>query len=386
MDTICLDDVKNLISRNGGAHVSIFMPTHHAGGENPQDPIRLRNLMRVAEEKLVARGLRPAEARALLAPAESLYTDNLFWRQQGDGLALFIESSMFMYYRLPKVMPELVGVSDRYYIKPLISLISECGWFYVLSLSRHENRLLQCTSVGSVRISLGDVPKSMPEALRYDTSDNRMQYHIAPQVGGSNFGASTAIQSGEESRPNYDKRNLIQYLNQVSKGISKLLKEEKAPMVLSAVDYIHPFYRSVNEYPNLLEKGIYGNPDGVSDDVLREQAWKIVKPYFEKIIRDAVGEYNRLAGTGRTAKGLEEVIDAAKNGRVRFLFMAENVQQWGRYDFENNHIEIHKESQPGDEDLMDLVAYLTVKQNGAIYELKPEEVPGDAPVSAVLRY
>jgi hypothetical protein len=386
MDTICLDDVKKLMQKDGGARVSIFMPTHHAGGENPQDPIRLRNLMRMAEEGLVARGLRAAEARLMLAPAENLYTDNLFWRQQGDGLALFIESNQFFFYRLPLQLKEEVGVAERFYIKPLVPLINDCGWFYVFSISRQENRLLQCSSAGSVRINLVDVPKNMPESLHYEIPGDRMQYHVAPQVGGSNFGASTAIQSGEGSRPNYDKRNIMQYFEQVDKGLGNILKDEKAPLVLAAVDYLHPLFRAANSYQNLLSEGILGNPDGVGDDTLRQQAWNIVKLYFDKMKRDASGEYNRSAGTGRTASGLNEVITAAKNGQVRFLFVTEGRSAWGSYSESDGVQNVHAEPEAGDEDLIDLSIFHTLNHSGSIFVMKADEIPGGEPISAVLRY
>ncbi len=224
MDTICLNDIKTLIQNGGGAHVSIFMPTHHRGGVDQQDPIRLKNLLRTAEEKLVAKGLRPAEARSLLKPAETLLTDNLFWRQQSDGLALFMEPNQYFYYRLPIVLKEEVGVGERFYIRPIVPMLSNCGLFYVLAISHNENRLLQCTPSGSIRINLSEIPKDMSEALHYETPDNRVQYHVPAPAGGSNFGGATAIQTGEGSRPNYDKRNILQYLNQVNKGVNQVLK------------------------------------------------------------------------------------------------------------------------------------------------------------------
>jgi hypothetical protein len=194
----------------------------------------------------------------MLKPAESLITDNLFWRQQSDGLALFIDPDIYLYYRVPIYLIEEVGVAERFYIKPLVSLLSDCGLFYVLAISQDEIRLLQCTAFGSVRIKLLDLPRNMPEALGYETPDNRLQYHVATPSGGSNFGGATAIQTGEGSRPNYHKRNIMQYLDRIGKGINKIVKLEKAPMVLAGVDYLHPMYHEANIYHNLLPEGILG--------------------------------------------------------------------------------------------------------------------------------
>ena len=46
MDSVTIDDLKALIEREGGPCVSLFMPTHRAGAETQQDPIRFRNLLR----------------------------------------------------------------------------------------------------------------------------------------------------------------------------------------------------------------------------------------------------------------------------------------------------------------------------------------------------
>jgi hypothetical protein len=386
MDTICLNDIKEIIRNGGGVHVSIFMPTHSRGGMDQQDPIRLRNLLRVAERQLEDSGLRSTEARALIKPAETLLTDNLFWRQQSDGLALFIEPDMYFYYHVPIVLREEDGVGKRFHIKSLIPLLSDCGWFYVLGISQNEIRLLQCTASGSVRLNLADIPRSKEEALRYETPDNRMQHHVQAPSGGSNLGGATAIQSGEGSRPNYNKRNVMQYLSQVSNGIQNILKEEQAPLVLVAVDYIHSMYRDVNLYHNLLPEGVMGNPDGVGDNTIREQAWTIVRPYFSKIQKDAAADFDNLAGTGLTTTGLTDVIPAAYHGRVRFLFIAEGVQQWGRFQPDTNTVTIHPEMQNGDEDLIDLAAFETLNHAGLIYTMNPVEVPGGPPASAILRF
>jgi hypothetical protein len=386
MDTICLNDVKALIQNGGGAHVSIFMPTHHKGGLDQQDPIRFRNLLRTAEEKLVAKGVRPTEARSMLKPAEALLTDNLFWRQQSDGLAFFLAPNQYFYYRLPIELKEFVSVGERYSVSPVISLLSNCGLFYVLILSQDENRLLQCTSAGSVRINLSDIPKDMTSALHYEIPDSNRQFHTVSQISGSNFSGGISVQSEAGSRANYEKNNILQYFEQINMGVMKYLKEETAPMVMAGVDYLHPIYKTANTYRSLLAEGIKGNPNGVSDDTLREQAWTIVRPYFAKAQRDAIADFHKSAGTGLTATGLINVVTAAYQGRVRFLFIADGVQQWGSFNAETNAVTVHPNPEPADEDLLDFAAYKTLKHSGTVFVTKPEEVPGTAPISAILRF
>jgi hypothetical protein len=386
MDTICANDIKMLIQDGDKLRVSIFLPTHHRGGVDQQDPIRLKNLLRKAEEKLSANGLRPAEARSLIKPAEMLLTDNLFWRQQGDGLAVFIEDNQYFYYRIPMELKEEVGVGKRFYIRPILPMLSVCGFFYVLAISRNDNRLLQCTPNGAVRIDLPDVPKDLVSALNYTTPDNRMQYHVPAPAGGSNFGGATAIQTGEGSRPDYEKRNILQYFHQIDKGVIKYLKEETAPLVLASVDYLHSLYRATNEYRNLQPEGILGNPDGVADKTLCQQAADILKSYFDNLMRSAASDFHRAVSTGITVTGLVGVVTAAFQGRVRFLFIDSTAQQWGDFNRNTNTVTVHSQVEPRDDDLIDFAAYQTLKHAGTIFIMKPEEVPGNTAISATLRF
>jgi hypothetical protein len=386
MDTICLSDIKNIMRQGSGAHVSIFMPTHHHGGANPQDPIRFKKLLRLAEQKLIAKGMRPTEAKVLLNPAEGLTTNNLFWRQQSEGLAIFLDRNKWMYYRVPSNLNEEVGAGDRFFIKPLLPLLSDCGVYYVLAVSQHDRRLLQCTSAGSTGINLAGLPKNMDEALHLEVSDRPMQHHAAAPAGGSDTGSGASIQFGEVSRQDILKKNILQYLDIINKGIMKVLKDERAPLVLAAVEDMQPLYRTANSYHNLLPESILGNPDGVSDKILCDQAWSIVKIYFEQTKKQALADYLKTAGTGLTAAGIENVLPVADHGQVRFLFLAESAQHWGIYDSETTKVTVHTTAQSEEEDLVDLAAFQTLSHSGTIYIMKDSEMPAGVTIASTLRF
>jgi hypothetical protein len=67
----------------------VFLPTHRAGREVEQAPIRLKNLLRQETDALKSDGVRAPEVGHLLAPLRRLLDDRLFWQYQSDGLAPF---------------------------------------------------------------------------------------------------------------------------------------------------------------------------------------------------------------------------------------------------------------------------------------------------------
>jgi hypothetical protein len=370
MDIICANDIKQLLQNGEGVHVSVMMPAHHKGGVDQQDPIRFKNLLRLAEEKMIQKGLRPTEARLMVKPAEALITDNLFWRQQGDGLALFMESNRFFYYRLPLVLQEAVEVGNRFLLRPLVPIMGKCGVFYILAISQNENRMLQCTLTGSVRINTGDIPGSLAQTLRFEAApEGSVRLHASSTAGAGGSGAP--IQAAASSRANLEKDHILQYFEQVNGGISKILKFEGAPLVLAAVDYLHPLYRKANTYANLMPEGITGNPDTMNDSALREAAWPLVDKYFSKDRLAALADYRQAAGTGATVNNGKEVLEASQQGRVRALFIAESIAN-------------QAQSESGD--VIEASVYQTLKHAGVVYTLKTEDMPEKVPVVALLRY
>jgi len=376
------------MGKHKGLCVSIYMPTHRVGAGIQQDPIRLKNLLGEAEEALTLSGLRTPEAQELLEPAEKLLQDGLFWQRQSDGLALFLSPEAFRSYCLPFDFDELVVVTDRFHVKPLLPLLSGGGQFYVLALSQNEVRLLQGTRYSVSEVDLEGMPESLAEALRYEDPEKRLQFHTSTRTPGGK-GERPAIFHGHGVASADDPKDyILRYFHRVDEGLRDLLHDETAPLVLAGVDYLFPIYREANTYPHLVDEGIEGNPEELSAEELHEQAWAIVQPLFLAAQKEAAAQYRQLAGAGgeQASNKLKEVVPAAYHGRVETLFVAVGLQQWGTFDPATNTVQLHQEVKPGDEDLLDFAAVHTLLNGGTVYAVELEKVPDETPLAAVFRY
>jgi hypothetical protein len=388
MNILSRDDLSTLMGRHKGLCVSIVMPTHRAGREIQQDPIRLKNLLVEAEERLLASGLRTPDAQELLEPAEKLLQGSPFWQRQSDGLALFLSSEVFRYYRLPFDFEELVVVTDRFHIKPLLPLLSGGGQFYVLALSQNEVRLLQGARYSVSEVDLEGVPESLAEALRYNDPERRLQFHTSTRTPGGT-GQRPAIFHGHGVASADDPKDYIsRYFHQIDEALQDLLRDEQALLVLAGVDYLHPIYKEANTYPYLVDEGIEGNPEELSAEELHERAWAIVQPLFLIAQKEAAAQYRQLAGAGseQASNDLKEVVPAAYHGRVEALFVAVGLQKWGTFDPATNAVQLHRGVKPGDEDLLDFAAVHTLLNGGTVYAVEPEKVPAEALLAALFRY
>jgi hypothetical protein len=385
MDILNKDDLKRLSEKRDGCHVSIFMPTHQVGQETQQGPIRLKNLLREAEEHLEAVGLRAPEARARLRPASRLVQDGLFWQRQSDGLAIFVSSEVFRHYRLPLDFAELVVVTDRFHVKPLLPLLSGDGRFFVLALSQDEVRLLLGSRYSVGEVDLEGVPGSLAQALRFDDPERRLQFHTASGPSGGK-GSRPAMFYGQGAPSGDQKSDILRYFQKLDTGIQALLAGEQAPLVLAGVDYLLPLYREANTYPHLIGEGIEGNPDNLSAQELHRQAWPVVGPCFLEEREMAAKRLRQLADTGGVSDNLAEIVPAAYHGRIDILFIATGLQRWGTFDPAKNKVRLHQDPEPGDQDLADFAAVQVLLHGGSVYAVEAKQMPVGASLAALLRY
>jgi hypothetical protein len=193
MENLTLDQIKKLAQQTQSPSISIFLPTHRAGQDTQQDPIRFKNLLREAELSLLDKGIGPREVSALLQPAQALLEEAHFWQHQRDGLAVFIAPDDFHFYHLPFRVEELLVIARSYYVKPVLPLFTNNGHYYILAISQDEVRLFEGTrhSVGQIDLPEG-TPESLDEALQFDDPEKQLQFHS----GTSPSTAQGGIRSG----------------------------------------------------------------------------------------------------------------------------------------------------------------------------------------------
>ncbi|MEA5472389.1 hypothetical protein [Spirulina sp. 06S082] len=379
MNLFTIDELTTLTTASNSTCISIYSPIERLGIETQQNPIRLKNLVRQAIEKLLALGMREQDAKELLQPIYELDNDD-FWQHQSDGLAIFLSANQFHYYCLPIAFPELTVVGDRFHLKPLLQLISGDGMFSVLALSQNQVRLFQGTHYHLDEVELTNVPTNIAAALQYDDSEKSLQVHTGSSKG--NSGIFHGQGAGNEDR----KHDLLSYFRQVNNGLESFLKKQQTPLILAGVDYLLPIYHEANTYAHLLPDGIPGNPKTLTLEELHTQAWQIAQPYFDLAKGATISHYEELQGGDKTANTIEKVLPAAYLQRVETLFVPINKNIWGVFDPVGNSIQIHPQQETGDEDLLDLAALHTLTNGGTVYAVEQGDVPEHQAIAAILRY
>ncbi|MGP1309941.1 MAG: baeRF3 domain-containing protein [Phycisphaerales bacterium] len=390
------EQLHELAAVRGKNLVSIFLPTHRASREIRQDPIRFKNLCTQAEERLQAHGVRRDDAAAILEPASDLLDDREFWRNQGEGLAVYLNDGPMRTHRVATSLDEHVFVGDRFAVRPLVAAAEDATSFFVLAIHQNSVRLLHCTRDGARTVDSHDIPRSLADAVGYDWEQESLQFHTRAQKVGSesSHGAATDVGQrtgvnraavyhgqGGEGDADVKQREAQQFLHRVDEGLSRLLGARPAPVVLAAAEPIDSMFRNIAKTSSLLDDGIEGNTEHLSVDDLHKRAIKVMEPRFKAPEREALDRFVEVKTSDRAVEGVHDVLAALREGRVEVLLADPRASVWGAPKDDPNS----QDSERGD-DLLDLAVHQAISTGARVFPFDDRDAPTDKKVAAVLRY
>jgi hypothetical protein len=383
MDRITREELKELSVHTGKPCVSLFMPAFRAGRDTEQNPIRFKNLVKEAENRLSASGIRPAEIQDLLKTARSLVDDPLFWQRQGDGLAVFLTEGLTKMYRLPVAFHESAVTGRRFHLTPLLPYFAGEGRFYILSLSRSKIRLLEGSRYSVDEIDVESVFPSLSDTFRFEGFEKQLHFHTVSSAGSP--GAKSVLFQGRDPADE-EKARLVKWFRKIDEELPGALRGNRPPLILAGVEYLLYLYREANSYPFLLDDGITGNADELRPEELHEKAFPIAARAFSAETDRALARYAGLAGTGNASSNVEIILEGACHGRVDVLFVDGDARMEGCYDTEKNRILTSEACGAEEEDLLNLAAIQTILHGGTVYGVKSGDMPSGEPAGAIFRF
>jgi hypothetical protein len=314
MDVLRPPELRELLSSSRPPCVSMYLPTHRRAPGEGEAALRLRMLLGDARAALDDLGLGSTEIDGLLAPATRLLADRLFWEQQGDGLAILLAADRWQRLRLPFPVPELVSVGERFSIHPLVELLADRR-FLLLALSQRLARLFTTDPWSMRELEVEGLPHGVVEDLPLDQHEESLQVHGA--ITGPGSEASFHGHGGAKDAAAVARER---YLRAVDHALHPALRGRTEPLVVAGVRSVVAEFAGLTGHGPIIAQAA-GNVDRMPLEELHAAAWVAAEPLFLRRRDEALRRYTALAGTGRTSDRLEEVVEAASQGRVETLLV-----------------------------------------------------------------
>jgi len=380
--------LQTLAGSEGFPHVSLYLPTHPTYPECQQDPIRLSNGLKEVERQLTEAGWRESDVAELVAEAAARGKDDVFWRYQDEGLAVFIEPGATRWVKLPQRVPDLTVVATRYHIRPLIPILRDKGLYHVIAVTEDGARFFNGTQDGLRQVQVENMPDSTEQVWQRTEFDRDVGFHSrdrGQQIGGADTPKYAAL---GESPEDYATIVLDHYARDVAKAVDAHLADSEAPLVLVALPRTLGYLAQHLEYRHVVPEHVSADPGPLSDAELHEKTWAVAEPILtheRKELRNRLRAHVE-GDMPDVTRNLEGIIKATEEGRVDTVFVSAGEQVWGVYDPSHRVIRIDHVASAENEDLLNLAALRTLAQGGDVRAM-PEDVRGQlGPVAALFRY
>jgi hypothetical protein len=379
-------ELSRLVRVNGFPCVSIYIPTHRTFPDTKQDPIRLSKALTEAEAQLRAAGV--ANPQVMLAAARQRSQEQMFWRYQDRGLAVFIREDATRWLKLPAEVPEIVVVADRFHVRPLVGMFADRGSFHLLAATRESVRLFEGAEREFEVVDVEGLPTSLAGAKESTDFDDQLGYHSRVRGAPAGPGSAPKYHTLGQSPEDYEDVELDNFLRSVAKAVDRHLADRAGPLVLAAEPRVLGRLRKALRYGEVAAAAIQRDPASLQPAELHAQAWPIADAVLRGG-RDKARERLAARLDGGGVPGAEDVaalFAAAKEGRLETLLLARDQHVWGRYDEASGAVSIDQASAPDNEDLLNLLAVNALAQGGDVISL-PERLAARAgPAAGLFRY
>ncbi|MBO1418453.1 chemotaxis protein, partial [Streptomyces sp. FH025] len=344
--------------------VSILMPTHRREPDSAQDPVRLRNLLAEAKERLQA---DPKVSRAdridvvgqldrALAEVDLVHAE--------DGLAILAAPGEHQVWSFARTAPARVVLSDTFLTRNLVSAQAAERPYWVLA-------------VAADRVVLwGGVLDKVSEERGYGFPLVRTFENPDPERR-ERIGDTPSTFSDEETRI---------FLRQADTEVARVLAADPRPLyvvgdapALALLDAVGPIAK---EAAAQIQHGGLAQADVETVHRVVEPA---VRAHAERERDDILAQLDKARGRQEFAAGLDEVWRAAGEARIFRLVVEENYRATVRDDGE--HLVPAEAQEPGArEDIVDEVIERGL-DTGAQVTFVPDGTLGDTlGIAAVLRH
>lgn len=356
-------DIQLLQSIRGYPAISIMLPTHRTSPANRQDPIRVKNLMSQAADRLLAE-FSKREVEPVLARLDAI-ADEINYQHTLDGLAIFANKDFARKFYLPFEIRERVIIDETFATRDLVMALNRAQRYWVVALSEKPTRLFEGARDTLIEVESGGFPMT-----------HTGPGGAAPLPGG--VGVNKSAHRDERHR---------QFFRQVDESLGAFIKDDPLPLVVvGVVDYL-AFFNEVSSHRNLIAAEVQGSHDKTAAHDLAALVWPEIKETMHARRHEILVTLNDAVGARRSVSGAGECWRKAQEGRVATLVVEEDFHKAARLGENNSITVVDDPTEPGViDDIVDELIEAVMEKGGRVVFVDNGTLDLHQRVAAILRY
>ncbi|MBF4489977.1 MULTISPECIES: hypothetical protein [Psychrobacter] len=366
--------LKSLRETKANPAVSIFVKTHRAHPANEQDPIALKNQLKVVEDRLT-KEYDKSTSTTILDKIHAK-TSELNHNYNLDTLAIFASTDDVQVIRMPIDTTERVVISDSFATRDLVRDMASAVHYYTVVLTRDKARLIEASNDRVIR-----------EFDKDDDAQNNMESIAFPV---ENNGLHTTSDGGSDRSASNESSHLKEYFNQVDKSVQELWGEHKMPLVIVGDAKNIGYYKEVCDRPENIIATVSNatNLEDGSAQHIVDSVQEAVEEYRTSLHHAALGEIDKARGANMLQTDLQEVYRSAFQGAGETLYVRRGYIQSAKIDEKAQTLSIANDATAEgvtDDAIGEIIEH--VIHNGGEAVFMPQDIMGeDQPIALVTRY
>ena len=162
---------------------------------------------------------------------------------------------------------------------------------------------------------------------------------------------------------------------------------ERLPLLIAGSHLQQTLFRKAFSCIHLFDRGLSGPIESLDQQTLIGLANKFMEQHLAQINELVVAGFRRAKASGLTSTNLVEISQAAAQGRIQSLLVAEDQHLWGMLDRTHVTVQITKQKTDARSvDELDDLAELTLLKDGQVTVRPILQMPAGSPVAAILRW
>lgn len=349
---------------SGYPAVTITLPTHRTSPENRQDPIRLKNLVDQATDRLLEE-FSKREIAPLLDRLEKLVAE-IDFRYTLDGLALFVNRDFARAVQLPFSIRERINIGETFLTRDLVFAMNRTPRYWTLVLSEKPTRLFEGTRDTLIEIQEDGFP------MTHEGPGGEQ-----PLPGG--FGVRKSAYRDEYHR---------KFFRQVDATLKSFMADDPLPLVVVGVVRFLAFFNEVTEHKESILTTIQGSHDKTSPPELAKLVWQPVKDALAQRRRQVLSELDKAVGERNFASAIGDVWRLANEGRGRLLLVEDDFHFPARVDETSGQlIPAEDVNAPGVmDDAVDEIIETVLSKQGRVVFVENGQLEAHQRIALILRY
>jgi hypothetical protein len=363
-ETMNRHDVRLLQQIRGYPCLTILLPTHRTPPNNRQDPVRLKNLVGEAADRLLSE-FSKREVEALLKRLEELAGTIDFTRAL-DGLALFVNQDFARASILPFTVKERVVIDETFATRHLVKALNRSMRYWILVLSEKPTRLYEGMNGILEEIQENGFP------MAHEGPGGE-----APLPGG--FGIKKSA---------YRDEYFQKFLRSVDAALKTVLAGDDLPVILTGVDRHLAFFNELTGHKASIIGTVTGSHDKTSPHELSKLAAPLIEKYLADKRREALEQLDKAIGAKKSASTIGDVWALAHEGRAELLLVEEGFRYAARLHADGKTLlPADDPSAPGAiDDAVDEIIEEVLNKQGKVIFVETGKLSEHGRIAVVLRY